>query len=235
MAGGDGRRRWVVAGILVATAELALYRLWPLIDDNDPPPSLEQQLALAAALTVLVLPHVIAWLGRRERPWLLTVAGGLGVLLTLVSIMGFTLILFTIPFLLVPSVVYLMRGKPSASPPPGAAVLFLFTALLCALAVGSLFLTEDPRCSIVVRREGKLVHEKPRTCDPYNSGRLGADIVSWSGSSDTIALHESLLSLALSGAVIVVCIRSTHSETRRPTYDTSDGAVRLEPTTSERA
>lgn len=203
-------RTWRRGAVWLAVAvalEIALYRLWPVIDDNDPPPTIEQQLALAAAVVLLTLPHLIAWFGRRRR-WLLQVAGSLGIALTVVSVLGFSLIFFTIPLLGIPSVVYLVRG--SSAPAPEVGLGGLTTAVI-ALAIGSaaaFFLTEDPRCSITIRRDGELVQQSPATCDPYNTGRLGPEVVQWSGSSDTIAWHESLISLALSGTAIGLCVRA---------------------------
>ena len=218
----SGRARWPTLLAAIVIFELALYRLWPLIDDNDPPPTIEQQLAMAAAVVLLTLPHSLAWLGRSRR-WLLSVAGSLGIVLTVVSVLGFSLIFFTIPLVLVPSIVYLMRGSGDGSR-AGTAGL---TAAVIALAIGAsaaFFLTEDPRCSITVRRDGKLVQETPSPCDPYNSGRLGPEVVEWSGTSDAIAWHESLLSLGLSGLALALCVRSG-SATGPPTRATAAGAV----------
>jgi hypothetical protein len=193
------------AGVLIL-GEVALYGLWPLIDDNDAAPSAEQQLAFAAAMLLLCFPHLLAYLARRDRPWLLRVGGSAGILLTLASVMGFSLIFVTIPLVFIPSVIYLMRGRSSAQPVIGTAGLFVIVALLTLAAVGAFFLTEDPRCSILVRRDGGLVYTEPAVCDPNNSGRLGGNVVGWSGSSDTIALHESLSSLALTGSAIALCL-----------------------------
>jgi len=194
------------AGVLIL-AEVALYRFWPLIDDNDAPPTAEQQLALAAAILLLSFPHLVAYLSRRHRPWLLRVGGSTGILLTLVSVMGFSLIFVTIPLVLIPSVIYLVRGRSPVQPVTGTTGLFGIVSLLTLAAVGAFFLTEDPRCSILVRRDGGVVHTEPAVCDPNNSGRLGGNVVGWSGSSDTIALHESLSSLALTGTAIALCLR----------------------------
>ena len=201
-------RRLGIAVTLVMSLEVALYLLWSRIDDNDPPPTLEQQLAVAAGVLLFVLPHLIAVGGFRGRPSLLRVAGFVGILLTCLSFLGHSTILVTIPFVLIPSVVYLVLGqrKPDERPRVGALWLTLASILLVSGAGWSLFLTEDPRCTILVRRAGQLVYEEPATCDPTNSGVLGPPVVEWSGTSDTIAWHEALLSVLLSGATLTMCL-----------------------------
>lgn len=207
---GSGRT-WLLGLVGLLLIEQALFRLWPLVDDNDAPPGLELQLGVAAPILLLLLPHIVAFLGRTRR-WLLPVAGSLGIVVTILSLAGFTLIFFTVPLLLVPSIVYLMRGAGAPRSIPSTASLVVALALLSVAAAGVLFLTEDPRCTILVRRGGELVYEVPDTCDPSSSGRLGPEIIEWSATSDTIALHESALSLLLSGAAIALCARSRAKE-----------------------
>lgn len=203
--------RWLAFLVIAVLVGALLYELWPLIDDNDPPPSLESLLAVAAALLLLTLPHTIAWLGRRAR-WLLRVAGILGITITLLSVVGFTVIIITIPLVGIPSVIYLKRGASAPDRPARVAGLTMAVIALAIGATASFFLTEDPRCSITVRQDGELVHSTPPTCDvsgsSSSSGTLGPEVVEWSGTSDTIAWHESLLSLALSGISIALCVRA---------------------------
>lgn len=200
--------KWILlsAGALV-TLELAIYQLWPRLDDNDPVPTLEQQLAVAAGLMVLILPHAIAAMGYRGRPWLLKVAGGVALALVLSSFISFATLILAVPLLLVPGVVYLLSSKKTSLRSRVPTPLVLVFAVAGAVgAVASLFLTEDPRCTVVIRRGGELVYEEPARCDPSHSGRLGPEVVGWSGASDTYALHETSLSLLLSLATIGMCL-----------------------------
>jgi uncharacterized membrane protein YdfJ with MMPL/SSD domain len=59
----------LVALFAIVAAEACLQLLWPILDDNDPVPGIESQLAVLAAVALAVLPHVIALLARRRR-WL---------------------------------------------------------------------------------------------------------------------------------------------------------------------
>ena len=218
-------KRVVVAALLVGVGELALYALWPLVDDSDPPPAVDQQLALAAVLFLLALPHVLARLAYRDRPWLFQIAGGLGIVLTLVSVLGFSIIFVTIPLVLIPSILYLARHPSSAHPAIGTGPLFGIVVVLCLGAVGAFFLTQDPRCSITMRRDGRLVRTEPPVCNAASSGTetVGAEVVERSASSDSVALHESLLSLALSGTALALCVhaRARGSDELNPPHGTT--------------
>lgn len=198
--------RRVAMGIaVVVTGELVLYLVWPFLDDNDAPPTAEHQLATAAALLLLGLPHAIAWWGRRY-PHLLTVAGAWGIVLTLISVMGHSVIFFTVPFVLIPSVFYLARGLTRRPRVTTVAGTISVVTVLALGAAAALFMTEDPRCSISIRRGTEIVHTQPTVCDETNSGRMGGRVVGGSSSSDTVALHESLLSLSLSGLALAWCV-----------------------------
>lgn len=203
--GSVGRRRLSIGVVIVMTGEIALYLLWPLLDDNDAPPTAEHQLAIAAALLLFALPHVIAWLGRGY-PHLLTVAGAFGILLTVMSVMGHSLIFFTLPFVLIPSVFYLARGLSRRPPAAIVARSITVVTVLGFGAAAAFFLTQDPRCSTSVRRNGEIVHTQPKTCDAGTSGRTGGTVIGRSATSDTIALHESLLSLSLSSLAVAWCM-----------------------------
>ncbi len=210
--------KWMslAAGTLVAL-EIGLYQLWPHLDDNDPPPTLEQQLSIAAGLMVLILPHAIAATGYRGRPWLLKVAGAVALALAMSSFISFATLILAVPLLLIPAIVYLLSSKRSSLRPRVPTPVILILAVAGALAaVASMFLTKDPRCTILVRRGDDLVYEEPARCDPSHSGRLGPQVVGWSGASDTYALHESSLSLLLSVTTLAMCLwaGAPHSPTR---------------------
>ncbi len=198
--------RWAAGTVaVVAVFELVLHLLWPLVDDNDPVPGVEQQLALAAAVGLGALPHVVAAIGRRRNRRLLAVAGSLGVLLTLASALSVVLLVVTIPLLLVPSVFFFVASFDGARPRLPTAVLMLASLALATGAAASFFLTEDPRCTRLIRRDGGEAYENATPCDSSASGLLGGREIGWSGTSDTVALHESSLSLTLSAAVVALC------------------------------
>ncbi|HEY7874486.1 MAG TPA: hypothetical protein VIG64_05115, partial [Actinomycetota bacterium] len=196
----------------VVALEVALRVAWPMVDDNDPVPGLEQQAAVVAVVTLALLPHLIALLARR-RPRLLKAAGTVGIGLTLASIwmaffyMAFALI-FIAPLLwLLPSIFYLVASRKAGGEARlSMPVLVLGMLPLIVGASLSLLLTDDPRCTLVVRRGGDLVHQQQDPCYPSSSGRLGVDVVSWSGTDDAIALHESLLSLLSSFGIIALAV-----------------------------
>jgi hypothetical protein len=71
-------KRAAVVAAVSAALEVVLRVAWPLIDDNDPVPTLENQLAVLAALCLLELPHALAVLGYRGRPVLLSLALSVG-------------------------------------------------------------------------------------------------------------------------------------------------------------
>lgn len=189
--------------------EIVLAQVWPSIDDNDPPPGVEQQLAAVAVATLAALPHVVAFLGFRGRPWLLKAAGVICIAFTLVSGISFFLLAAAIPLFLIPGVVYLVVKRPALYEQGISTGFILVLAIIFGVAAaGSFLLTQDPRCTIEVRRAGEVVYETPQQCDAFSTGRLGPEVISWSGSSDSIAWHESLLSMMLSGALILVSLRS---------------------------
>lgn len=201
---GPLNKRLVVAIAVVVTGEIVLYLVWPLLDDNDAPPTTEHQLAILAAVLLLGLPHLIAWFGRHY-PHLLTVAGAWGILLTVLSVMGHSVIFFTVPFVLAPSVLYLARGLTRGGRVRSVLGTLGVVAVLSVGAAAALFLTEDPRCSVSIRRGGKIVHTQPSVCDDTNSGRTGGNVVGGSSSSDQVVLHESLLSISLSSLALGWC------------------------------
>ena len=193
----------VVAGIVAA--EVAFRLLWPSLDDNDPVPGIESQLAVVAAIGLVVLPHVIGLLTRRRR-WLYKVAGAVGIVLTLGSAIDPILLVIAVPVWLIPSIAYLLASRePEGTPRVPLVALVLGSIALTVGAVLSLFLTDDPRCTIVTEQDGKAVYEAQHPCNPSDSGRLGLDVIEWSGTDDTFALHESILSLVLTGGVVVLC------------------------------
>lgn len=207
---------WVAAAVIWLVAlELLLYGLWPRIDDNDPPPTIEQQLSLAAAILLFALPHLVALLGYRGRPALFKVAGAIGIALTIAAGVSFFLMILSVPLLLIPSIVYLSRSTRIGGATRISTKRLVGVALLLVVAaVGVLFLTRDPRCTIIIERQGEAVYDEPARCDPNGTATLGPRVTEWSGSSDAIAWHESLISLLLSGSVVVLCLWGAGRETR---------------------
>lgn len=142
--------RWlIVAAALLVVVEVLLYQSWGRIGDNRPPPSVEQQFAVAAVLSLCALPHLIARIARR-RPRLLVVAAGCAFVLGAMSLVSLPLMLFAIPVFLIPGAIYLMRAGPADQQTPPAAVVGFGCAVLCVAGVAAFFLTEDPRCTILV-------------------------------------------------------------------------------------
>ncbi|MGI8775550.1 MAG: hypothetical protein ACR2KQ_11195 [Actinomycetota bacterium] len=149
--------RWILLGVgLVLLLQLLLSQAWPRIDDNDPPPRFEQQLGVAAAVIAFALPHVVAAIARRRNRRFFTLAGLMAVLLTLTSVISpFTMIL-SIPLFLIPGAVYLDKGLRATDegPAPTGALTGICLVLTFG-AIGAFFLTQDPRCTILVERDGR--------------------------------------------------------------------------------
>ena len=202
------RAGWtLVAVAALITVEVALRVLWPALDDNDPVPGVEAQLAVAAAAALVILPHVIGLLTTGRR-WLYKVAGAVGIALTLGATIDPILLVVAVPVWLIPSIAYLLASRETEGTsrvPPGA--LVLGSIVLTAGAVVSLFITQEPRCTMLIRHNGNEVYVGQHPCYPSSSGVLGPEVVQWSGSSDTYAWHESLLSLLCSGGVVALCLR----------------------------
>ncbi|MDQ3914845.1 MAG: hypothetical protein M3323_05860 [Actinomycetota bacterium] len=200
--------RWLAAGaVALVGLEIALQMLWPYVDDNDPVPTLENQLALLAALVLLALPHAIAVLGYRGRPALLKVAGAVALLLGIATLLPITTAAVGIPLLLVPSFFYFVASRGAGAGGRVATPVLVVVAGFCALgAAAAFFVTQDPRCEVTVREPGGSTSVEAQTCDlTGSSGRLGVREISWSGTSDVIAFHESLPSLALSLGAFAFC------------------------------
>jgi hypothetical protein len=206
--------------LTAAVGELLLYLAWPHIDDNDPFPTFEIQLAVVASISIFLIPHTLGALARNERPTIYLPAGIIGILLTVVSTMSPVLLVFTIPLVLVPSCVYLARSRFAPPPRIGPAVA---TPVLVALAVGSvwaLFLRgDDSRCYYQARlgngREiHRVVHGNPDQLSISPPSRPGAVIESSGCTSDVTTANESLLSLGLHAFLLVLGKRmgdSVHS------------------------
>lgn len=103
------RRWWLWASvgvIALVPIQIGFRRIWPSIDDSDPPPGFELQLAAIAVLALAALPHVVAVLGYRGRPWLLRIASTLAFVYTMISVVSPFLLLAAVPLFLIPGVVY---------------------------------------------------------------------------------------------------------------------------------
>ncbi|HEV2755765.1 MAG TPA: hypothetical protein VG318_08320 [Actinomycetota bacterium] len=209
MAGRILKRAAIVVAAVVAF-EIALRLLWPRIDGNDPFPTLEQQLAVLAALALLALPHVIAILGYRGKPWLLKVAGVVALALGVAATATFTLGFLGIPLLLLPAFFYFVASSGGGEGGRVPTLLLALVATICAGgAVLSLALTDDERCYGEVV-DGRTLTYAPEGCfagDLQVSGDpiLRPQGVEWSTVTDAIVFHESLPSLALSAAAIAFC------------------------------
>ena len=209
-------RVWKWAALVVAALaalEIGLRLLWPGGVDPDRFPTLEERLAVMAAVALVALPHVIAGLGWRGRPWLLKVAGVVALTLWLASTVDETLRLAGIPILLVPAVVYFAvsarkdgRGR---VPTP---LLALAAALCAAGAAVSLFVTSDLTCYAEAGQGGVLTYGGDDCyvgSSPFVSGdpvlnpdnRIEAAPV-----TERIVFHESLPSLGLSAAAVTFCL-----------------------------
>ena len=174
---------------------------------------MDDELAVAAGLMFFVVPHALAALSLRGRPWLLKVAGIVGLALAATSVMSPISMIMALPVLVVPSVFYLTRTPKShrghfRQRIPTIALAVVSVALMLGAVWVLVFLTKDPRCTLLVRRDGEVVRVDQQPCDPSNSGSLGPEVIEWSGASDTIALHESALALALSAVVMTLCALS---------------------------
>ena len=210
--------KWGAVALATLVAfELLLHWVWPYVDDNDPVPRLEKQIAVLAALSLLALPHAIAVLGYRGRPALLKVAGTVALLLGLVSLLPVTLAIVGIPLLLLPSFFYFVAARNSGRggrvPTPVLAV----AAASCALAAAAaFFFTEDPRCEVGRRAAGGGVTFTELTCESTEwGGGLGVRDISYSGTSDVVAFHESVPSLALSLGALAFCAWGSAGTRRR--------------------
>jgi hypothetical protein len=136
-------------------------------------------------------------------------AGALGLALTVAAAIDFFLIVVAVPLWLVPSIAYLVTSRSSVETPRVAVTGLVVGSLVLTIgSVLSFFLTHDPRCTLLVRSEGRIVYQEQHPCDPSNSGRLGTEVIAWQGSDDTIAWHESTLSLLLSAGVIALALTS---------------------------
>lgn len=187
----------VVVGLIAA--ELALYLSWSHIDDNDPFPGLEQQLGFTAAITVFLLPHVLAWLARYGRPTLLLPAGLIGIVLTLLSSISM-LVFFIVPTVLIPSICYLVRWTfNSRRRIASSMVLALFMVPGAIAAAFVLLATQDPRCHAEIARQGSATFV---SMSEQQASQPTPSHVSVSCTSDAVALHESGSSLLLSGLIL---------------------------------
>lgn len=201
--------RWTVVAVAgIALFEVALQWVWPYLDDNDPVPDLERQMAVLAALSLLALPHAIAVRAYRGRPALLKVAGTVALVLGVVSLLPVTLAIVGIPLLLVPSFYYFdaARGSGPGGRVPTPALALVATA--CALAAaGAFFFTEDPRCERSTQQPEGDAYTFEILCEsPQGAGVLGVRDISRSGTSDVITFRESVPSLALSLGALGFCV-----------------------------
>jgi hypothetical protein len=199
--------------LTAASGELLLYLAWHHIDDNDPFPSFEIQLAVVASISIFLMPHTLGALARNRRPTLYLPAGIIGVLLTVASTMSPVLLIFTVPLVLVPSGVYLARTR--FSPPPRMGPE-LTAAVLVALAIGSvwaLFLrNDDSRCYYRARlRNGREIHRvvrgNPEQLSLNAPSRQGTVVEESGCSSDITTYNESLLSLGLHASLLLLARR----------------------------
>ena len=195
-------KRCLLAAFAIIVAESTLRFAWPRIDDNDPLPGFELQLGIVAVLMAFALPHLVAFSARGDRLELLLPAGLIGLVMTFFSSISFFLLVITVPLVLLPSLVYLVTwgigaGRPTMANPGLVPMMVLMGtgALLVLMAA------QDARCMIATEAEGGGLNY--RSVDvSVAEGRLSNEIVSAGCSSDVIAFHESLISLALSGLVI---------------------------------
>lgn len=212
--------KWIAAGALAVVAfEIALRVLWPRIDDNDSFPTLEQQLAVLAALALLALPHVIAVLGYRGRPALLRVAGVVALLLGIATLLPVTTALVGIPLLLVPSFFYFVASRGAGRSRRVPTAVLAAVAGVCALAgAAAFFATEDPRCEMTRKAPGGGVSVSQVLCAPDDGmAVLGVDDVSYSFTSDVVTFRESLASLALSLGALAFCAWGSAATRQRHT------------------
>ena len=200
-------KRAAAAAAVVAALEVVLLVAWPLIDDNDRVPTLENQLAVLAALCLLALPHALAVLGYRGRPVLLKVAAVVALALGILTLLPVTTAVIGIPLLLVPSFFYFVAAKGAGAGGRISTPVLAVAATLCALGgTAAFFVTEDARCEVERREPGGATTFTPVTCDLADGwGTLGVGDVSYSGTSDVVTFHESLPSLALSIGAFAFC------------------------------
>jgi len=188
-------RRALVAAVVLVSAEAVLYLSWPHIDDSDPFPSPEIQLGFIATISIFLIPHVLAFLARRDRPSLYLAAGLLGVLVTLAT--TFSIVMFAaIPLVLIPSCVYLARYHRSPRPRAPVAVTVPLIVVLGVGSVVALFLSNsDQRCYEVRRlRDGTLDYDSVTESEAMYAtvNEIGGGC-----SSDVFAYYETLTSLGL--------------------------------------
>jgi hypothetical protein len=205
----------------VVVFELLLIRVWPSLHDNDSAPNLEEQLAVVAALAVLALPHVIAVLGYRGRPWLLKVAGVVALTLGLAAAMTGTLGLLGIPLLVVPSLFYFVASARASGRGRVPTVVLALVAALCAGgAVVSLFGTAEEGCAVRIDRGGASTFV---SCDLVGDARISGDPVLFhageietSTIGDAVVFHESLPSLGLSAVAVAFCLWGSRRREGQP-------------------
>jgi hypothetical protein len=181
----------VVAGALVLALGVALGVI-RFVGGSPAERGVEGALAACALGAVIAAPGALALLARFDRPALLVPAGVLLMPLSGVSMAGATLPL------LIPAVMLLVaygRRRPhsDALPAPLVALLSAVVIMLVIAALVSLFIHEDPRSWVT----------------PAESG----------ATSDVVTIGESLVSLLLVGAALVVGWRSAapvDDRARRP-------------------
>lgn len=217
--GAKAIRSTIVTLAGIAFFEVALQWIWPYVDDNDPVPHLEKQIAVLAALSLLALPHAIAVVAYRGRPALLKVAGTVALLLGLLTLLPITLAIVGIPLLLVPSFFYFVAARHSGQGGRVPTPVLALVATACALAAaGAFFFTEDPRCERRTRQPDGGVTTFELLCDSQGTGLLDVGDVSWSASSDVVTFRESVPSLALSLGALAFCLwGSAGTRPRHPT------------------
>ena len=198
---------WAAAGLTVF--EMILHQAWHHIDDNDSVPGIDQQLAFLSAVTVFLLPHILASMAKQDRQSLLLPAGLIGLVLTIASSIS-PVVLLVIPTVLVPSIFYLVHWAIGAHRPtmsPSILPLLMVPAAIAAAFV--LLATEDPRCYVEVQRGDKTVSVLLNRQQENVPSRLSV-----SCSSDVVALHESGASLFVTGLIINIGWRFGYSSSR---------------------
>jgi hypothetical protein len=204
--------RTIAIGVVLAAAlEGCLYLSWVHIDDNDAFPSLEIQLNFIAGIAIFFMPHTLAALARRGRPSLYLAAGLIGVILTVASVLSPVLLILTLPLVLIPSCVYLLRTKLSTKPRAPELITNLLMLLLAIASVWALLFmsTNDTRC--YYRARFKDGHEIYR--EFHGSSAEGSVAIRYrpraieeeSGcSSDVTTVAESTISLMLHGTMLLL-------------------------------
>jgi hypothetical protein len=210
----DKAWKWAaLAVVALAALEIGVRVLWPGGVDPDRFPTLEERLAVVAAIALVALPHVIALLARRRRTWLLKVAGVVALTLWLVSTADATLRLFGIPVLLLPALAYFLVSARTDGRGRVPTLLLALVAALCAAgAAVSLFASANQTCYVEVDA-GVPVTFTDDACyvgsAPLISGDPilgGEERIEWAPTTDRIVFHESLPSLGLSAAAVAFCL-----------------------------